>query len=113
MPAWCRANGRSGSSVSEVVPHAAHGEEELRILRIALHLLAQMADVDVDRAWVAEGRVAPQAVEQHRAAEHPARVAGEDREDLELHVGEADRLFANLDGALGEVDAQVARLDRL
>ena len=96
-----------------MIPHAAHGEEELRILWIALDLLAQVSDVDVDGARVAIGGVAPEAVEDHRAAEYAARVAGEDREDLELHVGEPHRLAPDLDGALGEVDAQVARRERL
>jgi hypothetical protein len=36
-----------------VVPHPAHREEELRILGIALDLLAQVPDVDVDGARVA------------------------------------------------------------
>ena len=44
---------------------------------------------------------------------HAAGVAREDGEDLELDVGEADRLAADLDGALVEVDPQALRLERL
>ena len=67
----------------------------------------------VDRALVAERRVAPDAVQQHVARVDAARVARQHGEDLELHIGELHRLAAQLDGALGEVDAQVAALERL
>src|SRR3712207_7573494 len=50
-----------------------HGEDQLGVARVLLELLAQVADVDVDRARVAVGGVAPDALEQHRAAEHAAR----------------------------------------
>ena len=57
-------------------------------LGVALELLAQVADVDVDRARVAVGGVAPDLLEQHLARLDPARRAGERGEDLELDVGE-------------------------
>ena len=67
--------GRSAVAVAEAVADAAHREEVLRLLGVELELLAQVADVDVDRARVAEGGVAPDARQQHLAREHPARVA--------------------------------------
>ena len=76
----------------EAVADAAHGEEELGLLGVALELLAQVADVDVDGARVAVLGVAPDVLEQGLAAEHPAGRAGEGAEDLELDVGDADLL---------------------
>ncbi len=69
--------------------------------------------MDVDRARVAEGRVAPDAGQQHLAGEHAAGVAGQRAEDLELDVGRLDVLAAHAHGPLGEVDAQLAHLERL
>src|SRR4051794_31357082 len=73
--------------VAEAVADPAHGEEVLRLLGVALDLLAQVADVDVDRARVAVRAVAPDASEQHVARPDAARVRRERGEDLELDVG--------------------------
>ena len=52
----------------EAVADAAHGEDQLGLARVALELLAQVADVDVDRARLAVVGVAPERLEQHPAA---------------------------------------------
>src|SRR4051795_11427236 len=70
--------------VAEAIADAAHREDVLGLLGVDLELLAQVADVDVDRARVAVGRVPPHAREQHVAREHTARAGGERAEDLEL-----------------------------
>src|SRR5829696_10086130 len=103
----------AGSCVPEAVADAAHGQDQLRSLRLLLELFAQVADVDVDRARVAVGGIAPYALEKHRAAEHSPRAASQRREHLELDVGEPHGLVAHLDLTAIEVDAQVAVLDRL
>ena len=82
-------------------------------MALGLELLAQVADVHVDRARVAVGGVAPDALEQHRAAEHAAGVARERGQDLELHVGEPHGLVARGHLAALEVDHQLALADRL
>ena len=56
-----------------------------------LELLAQVTDVHVDRARLAEVGRAPDAVEQLRAREHPARARHQHLQQLELDVGELDR----------------------
>src|SRR6201989_1435361 len=76
----------SALRVAEPVADPAHGEQVLRVLRVALELLAQVADVDVDRARVAVGAVAPDAREQHVARPHAAGAGGEREQDLELDV---------------------------
>src|SRR4051795_10183924 len=78
--------------VAEAVADAAHGEDVVRLLGVRLELLAQVADVDVDRARVAEGRVPPYAREQHVAREHATGTLGERVQDLELDVCTGDRL---------------------
>src|SRR4051812_3773565 len=95
-----RSPGNSTFLVAEAVSDAAHREQVLRLLRIGLDLLPQMADVDVDGARVAVGGVAPDAREQHVAGEHPAGRARQRGEDLELHVGGRDDLAVARDGAL-------------
>src|SRR4051794_30858343 len=82
-----RSPGNSAFLVAEAVADAAHREEVLRLLRVRLDLLPQMPDVDVDRAWVAVGGVAPDARQQHVAGEHASGRPGQRREDLELDVG--------------------------
>src|SRR6185295_17977284 len=78
--------------VTEAVPNAAHGEDVLRLLRVGLELLAQVADVDVYGARISVGRVAPHAREQHVARVDPPGIGRERGEDLELDVGRRDRL---------------------
>src|SRR3954452_18057272 len=104
--------GRAPSPVAEVVADPTHGEDQLGLLRITLDLLAQVTDVDVDRSRVAVRGVAPESLQQHRAAEDASRRAGEDREDLELDVGQLDGRAAHLHVTLGEVHPQLAVLER-
>ena len=82
-----RSFGPPALRVAEAVADAAHGEEVLGVLRVALELLAQVADVHVDRARVAVGAVAPDAREQHVARQHAARAGGQREQDLELDEG--------------------------
>ena len=59
--------------VPEAVPHAAHREQVLGAPRVGLELLAQVADMDVDRARVAVGRVAPDAARAAPRGSSPCR----------------------------------------
>src|SRR3954447_22835513 len=72
-----------------------------------------MPDVDVHRARVAVGCIAPHRGQQVRAREHPARRARECREDLELHVGQLDLFPADRHDPPREIDEKLAGLDRL
>ena len=72
---------------------------------VALDLLAQVTDVDVHRALVAE-LVAPHPPQQGAAREHPAGARGERHEELELGVGEIHLLAPDGDPTAWEVDAQ-------
>src|SRR3546814_20791026 len=56
---------------------------------------SQPSDVDVDRAGPAVVLVAPAPGQQRLAGEDLARVAGQELEELVLHVGEVDRLAGN------------------
>src|SRR4051794_27488633 len=76
------ARRRSFLRVPEAVSHTADGEDVLRFLRIGLELLAEMADVDVDGAWVAVRGVAPHARQQHVARVDPPWIGGQRGEDL-------------------------------
>src|SRR4051812_28099483 len=51
--------------VAEAIADAANGEEVLGRARVTLDLLAQVADVDVDRARVPVGGVAPDLLQEH------------------------------------------------
>ena len=62
---------------------------------------------------VAAVAIAPHLVEQLGAAVHPARVAGEVGQQVELLGGEAQRPGSEAGAALGRVDRQVADDDRL
>src|SRR5437763_14819819 len=75
---------RPRSLVAEPVPHAADREDQLGLLGVGFDLLAEVADVDVDRARVAVVRAAPYALQQHLPGEDPTRAARERVEDLEL-----------------------------
>jgi hypothetical protein len=81
--------------------------------RITLDLLAQVADVDVDRAWIAVRRVAPYLLQQHLTRLHAPGEARERRQDLELDVCQPHPLAANGDDSALEVDPQIPGRDRL
>src|SRR5438105_4456207 len=70
--------------VAKSVADAAYGEQILGVFRILLDLLAQVPDVDVNRARVPVGGIAPDPRQQHVASEHPPRRPGQRRQDLEL-----------------------------
>ena len=95
----------------EAVAGAAHGFEVARRLGVGFDLLADAADVDVDRARGDEAGVAPDGVEEVVAAEDAAGMAGEVVEQTELGGGGGDELAvdAQLHGA--GVDLDLLELD--
>src|SRR5215211_1251505 len=82
-------NSRSGldRSLAENISDTPRGVDEFGVPRIALYLLAEVADVDVHRAFVAE-LVAPHPAQKRAAREHPAGAGGQGHQELELGVGE-------------------------
>src|SRR5918911_2286561 len=67
--------------LAEDIPDTPGGVNKLGVPGVALNLFAQVADVHVDRALVAE-LVAPYPGEQGAAREHPARVGGKRHQKL-------------------------------
>src|SRR6185312_16062773 len=82
------------------------GEDVDGLARIRLDLLAQVPDVDVDRARLAVGRVAPDGLEQRLAGVDPSGVQGERVPHLELDVGEL-----RLAGSMASPSATIAPSD--
>src|SRR5687768_15695389 len=92
----------------ERVAGAAQRQDEGRVGRIVLELLAQVADVDVDRFLVlVEGLVVAHELEQLTPREDAARLRRQVAQDLELGCREADPAVAALDAAPLEIDQQV------
>src|SRR5262249_59817382 len=92
--------------VAEAVADATNGEQVVGRLGVGREVLAKVPDVDVHRAGVAVGGVAPDVLEQHLPGEDPSRRGGEGGEDLELDVGELDLLPAQQRRAALEVDLE-------
>src|SRR6185503_7548282 len=99
--------------VPEAVAGPPHREYQLRVARVALDLLAEMPDVDVDRARLAVVGAPANALEELPPAEHHARLGGEQREQLELDERERDGLTPHLDGASRQVDDDLAAVDQV
>ena len=78
-----------------------------RVRRVGLDLLAQAPDVDGHRRGVAVA-VAPHVLEDLLAAERLARVAHEEREQLELPGGQRHHVAVPAGLAGGDVDLEVA-----
>src|SRR5204862_7554601 len=97
------------SRVAEAVADAANGQQVLRLARVALELLAEVAHVDVDRARLPIGGIAPERPEQHLAAEDAAGARDEGAQELEFDVGELHRLAGDLDRPARWIDAKLAR----
>src|SRR3954468_4575819 len=72
-----------------------------------------MADVNVDRAWVAIVGALPERLEEHAPAEDAARAPPQRAEQLELDVRQRHRAAAHLDRPAGQVDHEPVRLDAL
>jgi hypothetical protein len=96
----------------EGVADAADRHDERRNGRVVLDLVAEMADVDVDRLLVlVEGLVVAQELEELAPGVDPTGARGEVAQDLELGRGQADPPIATLDAAPLEVDDEVAVAD--
>lgn len=80
------------ASVGELVADAVHGQEVPRTSRIRFELAPDVLDVGVDRAIERVDLDAADGVEQLRAREHPARLAGERREQLEFGPGQVEAI---------------------
>src|SRR5262249_46093298 len=74
----------------EDVAHAADGVDHR--LAAGVDLLAQVADVQLDHVRLAAEVVVPDPVEDLGLGQHPARVAHEETQQLELRGGELDQL---------------------
>ena len=75
---------RASQSCGEPVADAPNRLEVVRLGRIVLDLLAQAAHVHRDRSRVERRRVPPYAHHQLVAREHPAWMAREEPEEIEL-----------------------------
>src|SRR3954471_2395033 len=95
----------AGLFLAENISDTPRGVDELGVSRVALYLLTEVADVDIDRALVAE-LVPPYPAQKGAAREHPAGARGEGHEQLELRVGEVHLLAVGRHPAAGEVDPQ-------
>src|SRR5690606_3155835 len=71
------------------IAHTAHGVDERR-KPVALDLLAQVGDVDLDDARTTLDVVAPDAIEDLQLADDAPRVAHQIAQQLELLRGELD-----------------------
>src|SRR5688500_4874140 len=78
---------RTSMSRIEPVARAAHRDEVTRLLGVGLEPAAQLTDKVIDRTHRACG-LAPHELEQLRAREHLVWMAHEEREQLELEMGE-------------------------
>src|SRR5919201_4295647 len=107
------ANPVTWLSIPEALAHRAYRQDELRLLRILLELLAQMAHVDVDGARLAVVGAAPERLEQHLPRVDPARVRRHRAQDLELDVRELHRLVSDAHRPLADVDHEPVRRDHL
>src|SRR6187431_2787938 len=82
---------RGCSPVAEAIADAAYREDQLRLARVALDLLSQVAHVDVDRARLAVVGATAQPLEQLPQREDPSRAGCEQPQQLELDERELHR----------------------
>src|SRR5215218_8568385 len=92
-------------SLAENISDTPRGVDEFGVSGVALYLLAEVADVDVYRAFVAE-LVAPHPAQERAAREHPTRAGGQGHQQLELGVGEIHLLTVGRDPATRQVDPE-------
>ncbi|MPM34156.1 hypothetical protein SDC9_80738 [bioreactor metagenome] len=95
----------------QAVADVADGADDALVL--GAQLGPQPPDVDVDRTGTAEVVVAPDVGEELLAAEHPPGVLQQVLQQLELGVGEIQRLAVDRRRVAGVVDGHAARGDHL
>src|SRR5919107_2958030 len=102
-----RLKSRSGLDrfLAENISDTPRGVDEFGVPGVALYLLAEVTDVDVHRAFVAE-LVAPHPAQKRAAREHPAGAGGQRHQELELRVGEVYLLAVGRHPAAGKVDPE-------
>src|SRR6266540_6749075 len=94
--------------VGKLIPDPIDCEDVARVAGIGLELAAQILDVRVHGA-VESGVVhVVRQLQELRASERAARLAGQDRQQVELGRGQLDRRSADAHAATLEVDRQVA-----
>src|SRR5687768_3551484 len=103
-------SGWAGSVLGEGIPDAPNRPDVAGMGRIGLDLVADVADVDVDRALVLLERVVVVAheLEQLRPRVHASGPRGEVAQQVELGCGQADALAIARDSPAFEVDHEVA-----
>src|SRR3954469_8877693 len=82
---------------AETVAVAPGRPDQFRRLRVALYLLAQPADLVVDRAVEQLRRPAAREIEELVAGQHHARTLEQHAEQAELAAGERHRHFPVVD----------------
>src|SRR5438445_9291995 len=97
-----------GGSARELVPETVDGQDELGVAGVALQLLAQRRDMDVDGSRDRRGVVTPHVVQELVSRQELAPVRDEILKELELERGERDRLAFPRHLRAAEVDLDVA-----
>src|SRR5712692_8036623 len=105
------AGSASGLLRHEPVADPGNGVNVLRLLGIALDLLAQPVDVGVDRPRLDLDLVAPHLAQQLAAADDLARLGRQQRKQVELGEGQVDFLTLPPDLAAVQVDDQAGELE--
>src|SRR5215212_1150994 len=92
----------------DLVPDPAHRLDVRRAVRVGLDLLAEGADVDVERPLVAVEVRPPDPIEDRAARNDPPDALGEHPEQVELARGEMDALAPDGRDARPRVEHQAA-----
>src|SRR5437763_4528724 len=95
--------GRRSRLLTEDIPDTPGGVDKLGVPGVALNLLAEVADVYVDRAFIAEF-VAPHSCEQCTPREYPPWVGSERHQELEFRVCQIDILTVHGDPTARQMD---------
>ena len=106
----CKACFALNSSVSFLKPHheahAAHGVDQLRLLR-AFHLLPQVADINIEQVVVAIETFAPNAMQDLQARLHFVGRSHQEHQQLVLLVRELDAAATSSHIVIGLVELQI------
>src|SRR5690606_40078403 len=96
----------STRSALEAVTEPADGDEHDRVAGVLLDARADALDVNIQRLGVAEVVATPHAVDQLAAGEHPACIAHQQLEQLELLERHVDLAAVDRDRVPVDVQAR-------
>src|SRR5690242_70354 len=108
---WMLALPRASSRIDEAVAGTRLGHEVARVRSVGLDLPSQLRDVHMEQVRLVPVDRAPHLLQQHAVGQQLSLVQGKDSKEIELVRRQMHRVSPDSDGAVRDVDHELADSD--